>query len=178
MPHPHHALPDPFEPALEGVDPLAVDVFRAFKRSMILNRHLMMAMLAEEETHPAQAGCLLALSRSDGVSQSDLATMLHVSRPTVTSMLQKMEAASLIERRADEHDQRVTRIFLSPSGVEVAERMRKVHARIIASTVGEMPEADRVELLRLLEALNERAVAALQRAGGTNPHAKPGDDDR
>jgi DNA-binding MarR family transcriptional regulator len=164
MPHHHHPPHDPFEPALEGVDPLSVDVFRAFKRSVILNRHLMMLMLAEEDTHPAQAGCLLALSRADGIGQSDLATMLHVSRPTVTAMLQKMEAAEVIERRADEHDQRVTRIFLTPLGRQRAERMREVHARIIASTVGELPEADRAELLRLLETLNERAAATLKQA--------------
>jgi DNA-binding MarR family transcriptional regulator len=150
---------------LDGVDPLSVDVFRAFKRSMGLNRHLMMAMLADEETHPAQAGCLMALSRADGISQSDLAAMLHVSRPTVTTMLQKMEAAGTVERRTDEADQRVTRLYLTPAGARLAERMRGVHARIIGATIGAMPEDDRRELLRLLEGLNARAIDMLHSAG-------------
>jgi DNA-binding MarR family transcriptional regulator len=160
--HPHH---DPFEPVLEGVDPLSVDVFRAFKRSMILNRHLMMARLTTEDTHPAQAGCLLVLSHTDGLSQSDLAGMLHVSKPTVTSMLQKMEAAGTVERRSDEHDQRVTRLYLTPKGHDLAGRMRAVHADVISATIGGMPESDRRELLRLLEALNDRAAETLRGTG-------------
>ena len=167
-PHGHrgpHGPGDPFEITLEGVDPLSVEVFRAFKRSMVLNRHLMMAALTDEDTHPAQAGCLLALSRADGISQSDLAVMLHVSRPTVTTMLQKMEAAGTIERRADEADQRVTRLYLTDAGRTQAERMRAVHAEVIAGTIGELAAHDRRELLRLLEDLNARAAARLREAG-------------
>lgn len=160
--HPPH---DPFEPVLEGVDPLSVEVFRAFKRSMILNRHLMMAKLATEDAHPAQAGCLLFLSHTDGLSQSDLAARLHVSKPTVTTMLQKMEAAGTVERRSDEHDQRVTRLYLTPKGHDLAQRMRAVHADIIATTIGGMPESDRRELLRLLEALNDLAATTLHGMG-------------
>jgi DNA-binding MarR family transcriptional regulator len=167
-PHGHHppgSAPDPFDPVLEGVAPLSVDVFRAFKRSMILNRHLMMAALAAEDAHPAQAFCLLALSRTDGLSQSELASVLHVSRPTVTTMLQKMEAAGIVERRTDEHDQRVTRLYLTPEGRRLAERMRAVHAEVIDSTIGSLPEADRRELLRLLQVLNEHAAAMLHESG-------------
>jgi DNA-binding MarR family transcriptional regulator len=170
MHHPgHHDRPShhPLDAALEGVDPLSLDVFRAFKRSVILNRHLMMMMLAGEHAHPAQAGCLLTLSGADGLSQSDLAAMLNVSRPTVTSMLQKMEAAGTVERRADEHDQRVTRLFLTPMGREVAERMREVHADIINSTVGTLPERDRQTLLQLLDAVNERAASRLHEIGAS-----------
>ena len=167
-PHGHHppdGPPDPFDPVLEGVDPLSVDVFRAFKRAMVLNRRLMVSALADEDAHPAQAFGLLALSRTDGLSQSDLASALHVSRPTVTTMLQKMEAAGTVERRADEHDQRVTRLYLTPQGRQVAERMRAVHAQVIDATIGSLSESDRRELLRLLQALNEHAAAMLHESG-------------
>lgn len=159
----HHSHPphDPFESALEGVDPLSLDVFKAHKRSMVLSRHLMMMKLSGHESHPGQAGCLLALSRSDGMSQSEMADALHISRPTVTVMLQKLEATGAIERRTDEHDQRVTRLFLTPRGIELAERMRAVHAAVINTTIGRMSEDDRRELLRLLTLLNDNAAEQL-----------------
>lgn len=159
----HHAHPssDAFDSALEGVDPLSFDVFKAHKRSMVLSRHLMMMSLSGEESHPGQAGCLLALSRSGGMSQSELADALHVSRPTVTVMLQKLEATGAIERRTDEHDQRVTRLSLTPRGAELAERMRAVHAEIINTTIGRLTEADQRELLRLLTMLNGHAAEQL-----------------
>lgn len=159
----HHAHPpnDPFDSALEGVDPLSLDVFKAHKRSLMLSRHLMMMSLSGQESHPGQAACLLALSRSGGMSQSELASALHVSRPTVTVMLQKLEAAGALERRTDEHDQRVTRLFLTPSGAELAGRMRTVHAEVINTTIGRLSEADRRELLRLLTLLNGHAADEL-----------------
>ncbi|MBN1193122.1 MAG: MarR family transcriptional regulator [Coriobacteriia bacterium] len=166
-PHHHNCPPGPpdgLEPEFEGVDPLSADVFRAFKRSMILNRHLMMSRFAPEDTHPAQAGCLLVLSQADGISQSVLADILHVSRPTVTTMLQRMEAAGTVERRTDESDQRVTRLFITTAGRELAARMRDVHAEIINDTFGCLSEDDRRELLRLLDSLNERAAAKLREA--------------
>ena len=165
--HPHHPPHDPFSARLEGVDPLSMDVFKAFKRSMVLNRHLMAMSLSGEESHPGQAGCLLALSHHDGMSPSELADVLHVSRPTVTTMLQRMETAGAIERRTDEHDQRVTRVHLTPRGLELAERMRMVHADVIRTTIGRLPEDDRHELLRLLSLLNEHAVQQLREIGGS-----------
>ncbi|MDY0340381.1 MAG: MarR family transcriptional regulator [Coriobacteriia bacterium] len=163
----HHVHPpiDPFDSALEGVDPLSLDVFKAHKRSMVLSRHLMMMSLADQASHPGQAGCLLALSNSGGMSQSELAETLHVSRPTVTVMLQKLEAAGAIERRTDEHDQRVTRLFLTPDGAELAGRMRTVHANIINTTIGYLSEADQRELLRLLTTLNQHAAEQLEKEG-------------
>lgn len=164
--HPGHPPDDPFSAGLEGVDPLSIDIFKAFKRSMVLKRHLMTMSLSGEESHPGQAGCLVALSHHDGMSPSELADVLRVSRPTVTAMLQRMETAGAIERRTDEHDQRVTRVHLTPRGHALAERMRMVHADVIKTTIGQLSEDDRRELLRLLTLLNERAVEQLREMEG------------
>jgi DNA-binding MarR family transcriptional regulator len=73
-----------------------------------------------------------------------------------------MEAAGVVERRTDEHDQRITRLFLTPQGRELAGRVREVHAQVIANTVGQLAEDDRRELLRLLTILNDHAVQMLR----------------
>ena len=99
----HHPM---FDFGAEGVDAVSMEAFRAFKRAMMLHRRLLMASFNDEPIHPAQAGCLQALAHRDGIGQSDLAEMLHVSRPTVTTMLQRMEAGGLVERRAGEADSR------------------------------------------------------------------------
>ncbi len=149
------------EHEIEGVDPLSAQVFRAFKTQMILNRRLMARMFAREATHPAQAMCLRTLSIEDGISQSDLAGILHVSRPTVTTMLQKMEASGVIERRPDAHDARLTRIYMTDAGRGMSERFHALFAESIASSVGQMPEDDRRELVRLLDDLNAHVRRAI-----------------
>ncbi|MDO9555977.1 MAG: MarR family transcriptional regulator [Coriobacteriia bacterium] len=147
-----------------GVDSDPWSVFLEFKNVMILQQRLMMSLLADEETHPAQAGCLHVLSHNDGLSQSELADKLHVSRPTVTTMLQKMETTGVIERRPDEHDQRLTRIFLTESGRILVARLEAVFAQLIRAGVGAMAENDRTELRRLLSVLNENLTRAIDEA--------------
>lgn len=153
------------DPSLERLDPLSNEVFSALRRGSSLRHRLMMALMPPEQTHPAQAGYLLVIEQNDGISQADVAARLRVSRPTVTAMLQKIEALGLIERRVDEHDQRITRIFLTSSGQETAARMRDAHIQAIEATIGRLPENDRRELVRLLHELNSVTEAALAERG-------------
>jgi DNA-binding MarR family transcriptional regulator len=167
---------------LEGVDELSARVFRAFLNALRLHRQLMIATLAEHDSHPGQAICLRFLSANDGITQRDLADALHLARPTVSKMLQAMEKAGAIERRPDEHDQRLTRVCLTAAGHELETELRTVSAAYINKTMGTLPERDRRELGRLLEALNGSISAAIaarrderaaRPAGGDERAARP-----
>jgi DNA-binding MarR family transcriptional regulator len=146
---------------LEGVDELSMRVFRAFVNALRLHRQLMIAALAEIDTHPGQAFCLRFLAANDDVTQRDLADSLHLAPPTVSKMLQAMEKAGAIERRPDEHDQRLTRVHLTTAGHELEAELRTVSAAQINETVGALSEHDRRELGRLLEALSANITTAL-----------------
>lgn len=167
---------------LEGVDELSARVFRTFLNALRLHRQLMIATLAEHDSHPGQAICLRFLSANDGITQRDLADALHLARPTVSKMLQAMEKAGAIERRPDEHDQRLTRVCLTAAGHELETELRTVSAAYINKTMGTLPERDRRELGRLLEALNGSISAAIaarrderaaRPAGGDERAARP-----
>lgn len=152
-----------FDPAEVGDD--SMDAFRAFKRAMMLHRRLLMSTFAEEHIHPAQAGCLQALAHRDGISQSDLAEMLHVSRPSVTTMLQRMESAGMIERRDDESDSRITRVYLTDEGQALAERMHAGFVDMLNVSMGSMPDGDKREFTRILSAVNEHVESVLKERG-------------
>jgi MarR family transcriptional regulator, organic hydroperoxide resistance regulator len=73
-----------------------------------------MRMLLEEiGLHHAQAMVLFHLWREDGIAQNVLAEALHITPPTTTSTLQRMERDGWVERRRDEADQRVVRVHLT-----------------------------------------------------------------
>lgn len=148
---------------LEGVDPLSVDVFRAFKRIVRTNRQLMLRMSAEGGGHPAQAGCMWVLSRHEGITQTELGRMLHIAPATVTTMLQRLERDGLVERWTDTDDQRVTRIRLTDSGRDRADAMASAHASYLDRVLGPLPEVDRRELARLLNALADNVEKELER---------------
>lgn len=148
-----HECEEPVFPRLPGVDPVSLRVFHTFFKAMRLHRQLMFRLMSEKEAYPGQAACLLILSNHDGIAQRDLARKLHVASSTVTVMLQKMEAASLVVRKVDEHDQRLTRLYLTDRGRMLQDEMNGVLAEFINSTFGKMSSGDREDLDRLLSVL-------------------------
>jgi len=78
------------------------------------------AAVAEEagvELDPLDLPPLYMLGLQGPSRAGDLATALHVTRPTMSKQLVRLERAGLIERQADAADRRASVIHLSPSGV-------------------------------------------------------------
>ncbi|NML43336.1 MarR family transcriptional regulator [Ramlibacter sp. G-1-2-2] len=67
---------------------------------------------------------LAHLSRHDGMIQSDLANMLDLGKAALGGLLDRLEASQQIERRADEADRRVKRIYLTGKGAQAIQEMR------------------------------------------------------
>jgi len=59
---------------------------------------------------------LSILSTGDGISQRQLAELMHVEGPTLTHHLDRWSAEGLIERRRDADDRRVVRVRLTSAG--------------------------------------------------------------
>ena len=76
----------------------------------------------------SQAWVIAYLSRKDGMPQSDLAGQLDLGKVALGGLVDRLEAAGLVERRPDAEDRRVKRIFLSAEGRKVVSRMRKIAA--------------------------------------------------
>jgi MarR family transcriptional regulator, organic hydroperoxide resistance regulator len=147
--------------ALDGVDAASADVFRALRRTFLLQRQLMEKALAAKGSHPGEAMCVRLLDEHEGMSQRDLADTLHLSRPRVTAILQRLEKRGAVVRRADERDQRLTRVALTAEGRRLAEGLRTVFVACITRTIGGLSEDDRRELERLLGSLAENTARAL-----------------
>ena len=82
-------------------------------------------ILSETGIHPKQIPLLILLDKRDGMSQREISEELHISAPTVAVSMKRMEKAGIIERRNDEHDQRMVRIYLTTQGKETIEKSRK-----------------------------------------------------
>ncbi len=164
--HPHGpgcALPQP-----EGVDPLSYAVFSAYMRSLHLHRQLMGKLMSGPDSHPGQAFCLRMLGANDGVTQRDLAEAMHLSRPAVTTMLQRMQKAGLIDRRPDETDRRLTRVYLTDDGRALESQMRATFATYISTAFDSMSADDRKDLERLLGIVAENTARALKQPEKTS----------
>ncbi len=102
---------------------------------------------------------LLCLNQEEGISQQDLAERLLLTKGNICVIVQKLEAAGLIERRTDPDDQRLHRLYLAEAG---KEKLREVmpehvdlHRRVLKHL--SLPEQKTLHelLCRIDDALNE-----------------------
>ena len=146
---------------LDGVNAVSLRVYEAWVCTLHLQRQLAGRILPEKTLHPAQARCIWAISSNDDITQRDLAELLHLSRPTVSTMLQRMEKAGLVERHSDADDQRLTRIRLTDGGRQLDQRLRQFHREFINATIGSMTPQDQREFERLLGLMRDNIGIAL-----------------
>lgn len=73
--------------------------------------------------HPGQVALMKELRKNEGMSQRELADALHIKPPTVAVSLKRMEKNGFLERKSDEKDQRVIRIYLTELGKKVSDEI-------------------------------------------------------
>lgn len=96
---------------------------------------------------------LALLEEHDEVRPSDAAAALELDLSTVSRQVRQLEQSGLVARRPDEADGRACRIHLTTQGRDGLCAVRRSRSQLLESTFGDWPQADREELLRLLDRL-------------------------
>jgi len=71
----------------------------------------------ELDTTRAQWAVLSRLQRCEGAKQSELAEALDIAPITLARLVDKLDAAGLVERRADPNDRRAYRLYLTEKAI-------------------------------------------------------------
>ncbi len=106
---------------------------------------------------------LAFLSRRDGMTQTALAADLDLSKVAVGGLIDRMESAGFVERRADERDARARRVFLTRAGQKLVSTIRESVDTVETDILATVSERDLDEAARVLRAIKERL---LEMAGG------------
>jgi DNA-binding MarR family transcriptional regulator len=160
------------KPELARVDPLTAQVFHALGRVVHLNRVLMTRTMIQRGVQPPEAFALSFLSRNNGVTQRELADVLHLSHPRVSIILRALEERGAVSRRPDEADRRLARVFVTPDGRRREEEQREVLSEYVERTIGALPRRDREQLERALNRLADRVTAVLQEDQESKPQGE------
>ena len=114
-------------------------------------------LFKELDIHPGQAGLLWALNCKDqdhrGMAQKELAKHIGV-------MLKKLEAEAYIEKKQDENDQRIMRIFLTEKGKNIAAKMETVMEQLEQEAFANMNEQEVMLFRRLLLQMRDNLKSA------------------
>lgn len=121
---------------------------------MFSQRRRFMAVAAELDLHPAQAGALMQMEADTPTPMTELATLLHCDNSNVTGIVDRLEARGLVERRPHAHDRRIKHVVLTPEGVRTREHVRATMSAAPES-FSRLPAADQ----RTLRDILRRALA-------------------
>lgn len=120
------------------------------------------ALLEELGLYRGQPRLLRALYEGEGITHGDLADRLRVTPATITKMIQRMERAGFIERRADPADQRVSRVYLTEAGNAIRAAMDKALGTLEAESLAGLTEAERRQLCQLLLSVRDNLIRAVE----------------
>ena len=98
----------------------------------------------------AQSSVLANLARHEGVNQATLAQLLDIEPITLARLLDRLQAAELIERRPDHRDRRAHRLYLTEAAFPLVERMFGLGADLREEALAGIPESERDRLLDAL----------------------------
>ena len=117
----------------------------------------------------AQAAVLAHLARQEGINQAALAQLLELEPITLARLLDRLQAAGLIERRSDPKDRRAHLLYLTESAYPLLDRIFALAAEVREDALAGVAEADRGRLLDLLIEMKANLVAVEVEAVSADP---------
>ena len=112
---------------------------------------------------------LAFLSRRDGMTQTALASDLDLTKVAIGGLLDRMEAAGFVERRADQTDGRARRVYLTRAGAKMVNAIRASVETVELEILDRIPEEALAQAAETLRALKE---TLLEMAGGEPEEAE------
>lgn len=80
-------------------------------------------LISEMGLYPGQIGLIRQLMKQDGLSQRELAAKIHIKPPTAAVSIKRLEKNGILERKSDQNDQRISRIYLTEKGKNIGKEV-------------------------------------------------------
>jgi DNA-binding MarR family transcriptional regulator len=112
---------------------------------------------------------LAFLSRRDGMTQTALAADLDLTKVAIGGLLDRMEAAGFVERRADQSDGRARRVYLTRAGAKMVAAIRESVEAVELEILERIPEDALAQAADTLRTLKD---TLLEMAGGDAEEAE------
>jgi DNA-binding MarR family transcriptional regulator len=134
--------------------------FALYSASRALTRAYQPLLAPLGLTYP-QYIVMLVLWEGDGLSVSELGERLGLDSGTLTPLLKRLESTGLVERRRDDDDERVVRVFLTATGRARYERAQQVPLEV-ATRCGFGPDPQGLKALHQLRDTLARLTAQIE----------------
>lgn len=114
----------------------------------------------------AQWAVLAKVERNEGMKQTELAEQMEMQPITLTRLIDKLCDNGWIERRGDDTDRRVNRLYLCKAGRQLLSKLSGLRSELTATALEGINPADAHRLLSQLEQIKENVRHAIQNPTG------------
>lgn len=109
---------------------------------------------------PVQALVLNILNHADHITASELGKMTELDSATLTGIIDRLEAAELIERRTNPVDRRSIRIHLTQKGITVSSQAALMIAKANQEFLKDVSETQKRDLFKIIEKIRQQKIKA------------------
>lgn len=99
---------------------------------------------------------LRRVAEQPGVSQSELAEILEVEKATAGRFIDRLEEFGWMERRPDESDRRIKRIYLTRLGRKIHRQIGPIAEAMVEDELSGLSKTERKQLTDLLVNVKQR----------------------
>src|ERR1700761_676615 len=117
----------------------------------------------------AQWAVLAKVERSEGLKQTELAEQMEMQPITLTRLIDKLCDNGWIDRRGDETDRRVNRLYLRKAARPLLGKLGGLRSELTAAALEGISPSDAQRLLTQLETIKENVRHAIQHPASEPP---------
>jgi MarR family transcriptional regulator for hemolysin len=112
----------------------------------------------------AQWAVLAKVERCEGMKQSELAELLEMQPITLTRLIDKLCERGWLERRSDDSDRRVNRLYIRKAARPLLGKLGGLRSEITATVFTGISATDAHYMLTLLDTMKENVRTAIHEA--------------
>jgi MarR family transcriptional regulator, transcriptional regulator for hemolysin len=112
----------------------------------------------------AQWAVLAKVERAEGLKQTELAEQMEMQPITLTRLIDRLCDNGWIERRSDDSDRRVNRLYLRKAARPLLGKLGGLRSELTATALQGIGPSDAQRLLGQLETIKENVRNAIQSA--------------
>ena len=117
----------------------------------------------------AQWAVLAKVERTEGLKQTELAEQMEMQPITLTRLIDKLCDNGWIERRSDDTDRRVNRLYLREAARPLLGKLSGLRSELTATALDGISPSDAQRLLTQLETIKENVRSAIANPAGEPP---------
>jgi len=123
----------------------------AIKRAQVRTYEVLFGLLGENPITPGRMTALCLIARQPGISQSELADLLDITRAAVVKVVDTLETRSLIERQPIIGNRRTYALQVTKAGYDELHRLTTISREYERRISANLTCAERQQLMTLLE---------------------------